>query len=104
MHHSDLIDREAASIDIVRAEEWRRKAVEDTRKQEDLYASTQFSSVLTWLNVQDYQQEDKLEQHLEQIHSNSCQWFRDHEKARLWLASSEQKNILWVSGNPGAGD
>ena len=104
VRHSDMIDREAVSIDIARAEEWRREADRDAEKQEELQASTQFSAVLAWLNVQDDQQEDELDQHLSLVYADSCKWFQTHRKASAWLSPASSTRILWVKGSPGAGN
>ena len=102
-HHSDMIDREANAINICRAEEWRRKAIEDATRQEELLASTQLKNVLAWLNTRDAEQENELNRHLEQIHANSCLWIRQHPLVKPWLSSSSQSCVLWVHGAPGAG-
>ena len=102
--HSDMIDREAHSISICRAEELRRKAAEDYEKQETLLANTQLQGVLAWLNVQDWQQEDELDQHVRCIHANSCSWIQQHSKVQPWLSCSRCSYILWINGNPGAGE
>lgn len=104
VQHSDLIDKEAVSIDIARAEQWRRQLIQEARKQETLQSSDQFQSVLTWLGVQSHVQEDVLDEHLNQIHPNSCDWISTHRIAKPWVASSLQDRSMWINGNPGAGE
>ena len=102
-HHSDMVDKEAVSINISRAETWRKQMIEQSRKQALLQTSAQFHSVLAWLKVQSYVQEDVLDEHLRLIHANSCDWFQGHKRAKPWLASSLNDRALWIKGNPGAG-
>ena len=102
-HHSDMIDREASSINIARAEQWRRNAAEEARKQEETTANGQLQSVLAWLNGRDVEQEDELDHHTELIHTNSCRWVQDHKKVQRWLSTRNQDRILWIHGSPGAG-
>ena len=101
--HSDMIDKEAVSIDIARTEEWRRQTLEEARKQEESQTNAQFQSVLAWLNVQGYTQEDELDQNLKMIHADSCEWIQGHQKAKSWFASTLQDRVIWIKGNPGAG-
>ena len=102
-YHSDMIDREANSINIARAEQWRRNAAEEARKQEESITNTQLQSVLTWLNGRDVEQENELDLHTELIHPDSCRWVQDHKKVQRWLSTLNQDPVLWIYGAPGAG-
>ena len=104
VYHSDILDKEALSIDISRAEEWRRRAKEDAAKHEESLAATHLSAVLSWLDVQDSQQEDVLDEHLRSIYADSCQWIQGHRKTSPWLSSAGSNRVLWMKGNPGAGE
>ncbi|KAK2802065.1 hypothetical protein FQN51_004975 [Onygenales sp. PD_10] len=101
--HSEMIDKEANSIDIARAQEWREKASEDMRKQEEARSHTQFNAVLAWLDVKDYEQEEELDWHSSLCHNGSCDWIQNHSTIKPWLCPGDQNLILWIKGKPGAG-
>ena len=104
-HHSDMIDREANSINIARAEQWRRNAAEETKNQEESEAIKQFKSSLSWLkaNDVDVEQENELDDKTMRIHANSCQWIQDHRKVQAWRSAFDRDRVLWIHGAPGAG-
>lgn len=58
---SALIDREAASLDIQNASEWRQKSLEDATVQEQRWQSTQAQTMMKWLETGDNDQELKLD-------------------------------------------
>lgn len=84
--HSELVDKEANSIDIAEAKEWRSELVEDTTRKEQERSVTQFHVALSWLEVKDYEhvkQEDELDRQSSLYHAHSCDWIQKNPKARL---------------------
>jgi hypothetical protein len=104
--HSELVDKEANSIDIAEAKEWRSKLMEDTVKKEQERSVTQFYAALSWLEVKDYEhieQEDELDRQSSLHHAHSCDWIQKNPKARLWMRLGKEELVLWLNGKPGAG-
>ncbi|KAH0560093.1 hypothetical protein GP486_003386 [Trichoglossum hirsutum] len=104
--HSELIDKEANSIDITEAKEWRSRLMENTAKKEQERSITQFRAVLSWLEVKDYEQrkqEDELDRQYNLHHDHSCDWILKNSKARSWMRLGTDELVLWLNGKPGAG-
>ena len=101
--NSDLIDREANSINIAQAQEQRIKADDEMEKQERARFTTQLQASLSWLGVEGAEQEDELVRLAELSHPNSCDWIQNQPKARSWMRLDKDNPILWINGKPGAG-
>ncbi|KAH0541368.1 hypothetical protein FGG08_004132 [Glutinoglossum americanum] len=103
--HSELVDKEANSIDIAEAKEWRSKLLEDTIRKEQERSVTQLRAALSWLEVKDgeqIEQEDELDRQYSLHHAHSCDWIQKNSKARSWMRLGEDELVLWLNGKPGA--
>lgn len=100
--HSELVDKEATSIDIVESQLWPRKAHEEVAKQEQSRNVFQLQTILQWLNVSDYQQEE-LERLLQLSHKSSCDWLATNKKIQAWIKTGNELPVLWMKGIPGSG-
>ncbi|KXH58631.1 NACHT domain-containing protein [Colletotrichum salicis] len=83
---SDLIDREAASYEIVQAIEWRQKLLDEDQDREKKEETNQREAVNKWLQVS-----DRNEEKLERLHN------------RCLDGTSQGKPVLWLHGKPGSG-
>src|SRR5438046_2692789 len=104
--HSELVDKEASSIDIAEAKEWRSRLMEDTARKEQERSITQFHAALSWLEVKDYEQieqEEELDRQFNLHHAHSCDWIQKNPKARSWMRPGKEELVLWLNGKPGAG-
>ena len=109
--HRDLIDREAAAIDITQAKEWRAQQMRDIRqwraeraeyleKSEKDRLTTQVREAVAWLGARDEQDNE-----LNRV-SDACDskhWALEDPKVLLWLDQSRYHSTLWLNGKPGAG-
>ena len=109
--HRDLIDREAAAIDITQAKEWRTQQMREIRQwrteraehldklEKDRLAS-QVREAIAWFGARD-EQDDEFNRV-----SDACtskHWALDDPKVLLWLEQSRYNTTLWLNGKPGAG-
>ncbi|KAK1459054.1 NACHT domain-containing protein [Colletotrichum melonis] len=99
---SELIDREAASYEIVQAREWRQKRLEEAQDREKKEEIHQREAVNKWLQVSDRNGEK-----LERLHSRcldgTSQWVTSSPQVRSWLQKGRGKPVLWLHGKPGSG-
>ena len=105
--HRDLVDREAAAIDIAQAKEWRAefrqwrtKLAEQDDKSENDRRKTQLREAVAWFGARDGQ-EDEFNRL-----SDTCiskHWALEHPKVLSWLDQNRCNGILWLNGKPGAG-
>ncbi|KXH46596.1 NACHT domain-containing protein [Colletotrichum nymphaeae SA-01] len=98
---SELIDREAASYEIVQAREWRQNLLEkaqDQEKKEEIY---QREAVNKWLQVSD-RNEEKLERLHNRCLDGTSQWVTRSPQVRSWLQKGRGKSVLWLHGKPGS--
>ncbi|RFN46906.1 nacht domain-containing protein [Fusarium flagelliforme] len=98
-----LIDREAASLDIQNASEWRRKSLEDATVQERRWQSTQAQTMMKWLETGDNDQELKLDWLKGRCCPGTGSWITSNEKFRSWLQRGRGNPIMWLYGKPGSG-
>ena len=99
--HSDWLDREANSLDIIEAKEWRRKLQDDAEIREKERSDIQFQDALTWLAVDD--QEDDLDRLSGRCQPDTCDWFFKHAKIVSWAKDEPNELLLWLKGIPGSG-
>jgi hypothetical protein len=102
-YHSELIDKEAITVDISDAVARRKEDVDRWEQQEREWQALKFRTVLSWLATDDPLQEDSLERHTGDCHPSSCNWFIQHRKTQLWLNDGAENAFLWLYGKPGAG-
>jgi hypothetical protein len=101
--HSELVDKEANSFDIVEAKEWRTRWLDEISKKEKARVASQFQDVLSWLEVSSSEQEDKIDDLSNRSHSGSCNWILNNQKTRLWMRKGPEQPIMWLKGKPGSG-
>ena len=99
--HSDWLDREANSLDIIEAREWRRKLQDDAGIREKDRSDIHFQDALTWLAVDD--QEDELDRLSDRCQPDTCNWLFKHEKVVSWCNDEPIGLLLWLKGIPGSG-
>ena len=100
--HSDLLDREAASIHFAEAKE---AALVSQRQVDDNEADRrriELREVQRWLAV-DGAQEARLERLANRCQPDSCEWMFRNESIVSWLHSNRNNPVLWIKGNPGSG-
>ncbi|KAK1728107.1 uncharacterized protein BDZ83DRAFT_149704 [Colletotrichum acutatum] len=100
--HSELIDREAASYEIVQAREWRQKLLEEAQDREKKEEIHQREAVNKWLQVSD-RSEEKLERLHNRCLDGTSQWLTGSPQVRSWLQKGREKPVLWLNGKPGSG-
>lgn len=101
--HRDLIDKEAVSFDIVQASRNRRKIDEELEKTEQERSNSHLQAVLSWLCVDDRQQEDDLWHLNQKRYPDTCQWLLETSKYQTWLSEHSQSPVVWLQGIPGSG-
>ncbi|KAH8680543.1 hypothetical protein BX600DRAFT_636 [Xylariales sp. PMI_506] len=102
-HYSDQIDRNAASLDIIAATEWRDRDAEMARTREHRWQTEQLNVVLNWLGSGDQVQEERLEWLKARCYDGTSQWIIRTSKFRSWLQHGRGDPVLWMTGKPGSG-
>ncbi|KAL8792043.1 MAG: hypothetical protein Q9195_005384 [Heterodermia aff. obscurata] len=100
--HSDLLDREAASMHFASAKDAElalQRQIEETEAQKK---RAEWKSVQQWLSV-DGAQETRLERLAERCQPGSCNWILHNAVISSWLHEGLSKSIVWVKGHPGSG-
>ncbi|KAF0325303.1 hypothetical protein GQ607_007337 [Colletotrichum asianum] len=101
----DLVDREAASFEIVEAMEERRKSLLEANRKEMERLDEYSRQVFEWLQLgeRDREQEDILNDFQEARVQNTCEWLMKHPEIRTWLDEEDKRQVLWLKGKPGSG-
>ena len=100
--HSDLLDREAASIHFAEVKEATlvaQRQVDDTEAER---RRTELKEVQRWLAV-DGVQEARLERLKNRCQPGSCEWIFRNDSIISWLHLNRNKPVLWINGKPGSG-
>ncbi|KAI8212883.1 NACHT domain-containing protein [Colletotrichum sp. SAR 10_66] len=101
--NSELIDKEAASVDIIEAREWRQKSRELASAREKKWETDQRDAVIGWLQDGDAKQDDTLEWLRNRCYEGTSQWLLKSSKVRSWLQYRKGPQVLWLNGKPGSG-
>lgn len=103
--NSELIDKEAVSLDINQARDWRQRSLEDAANRKRRWEFEQRDAVLRWLEVGDSKsyQEDKLELLRSHCCEGTSQWLTKSQQVRSWLRVKRCHSVLWLHGKPGSG-
>lgn len=102
--NSELIEKEAASVDIIEAREWRQKSRELAAAREKKWETDQRDAVIRWLQDGDTKQDDALEWLRNRCYEGTSQWLLKSSKVRSWLQYRKGPQILWLNGKPGSGN
>ncbi|KAI3318736.1 hypothetical protein HD806DRAFT_510815 [Xylariaceae sp. AK1471] len=101
--HSEAIDQEAATIDIVEAKQWREKLASQVATREKDRIDRQRQSVIAWLALEHLPQDDNREKLLRDCLQGSCDWALKQEKVASWAKIDSKLAVVWLHGKPGAG-
>lgn len=91
----DLVDRDAASISIVEAKEWRNDAMAQIEKRERESLIKQQQAVIAWLETTASSQENELNTQLDYCHANTCNWMTGNSKMKAWMGRGSGKKLLF---------
>ncbi|KAI1291072.1 hypothetical protein F5Y03DRAFT_377684 [Xylaria venustula] len=100
---SELIDKEAVSLDITQAAEQRQRDLDASISRETRWKTEQLQSVLDWLEMGESDPELKLEWLHSRCYEGTSQWITKSSKLRSWLQRGRGPNLLWLYGKPGSG-
>jgi len=101
--HKELLTKEAVTIDLVEAREWRAKAQEDLDVREKKRSDTYLHDTVAWLNIATESQDDELDRLLSKRLDGTCEWIFRNAKMKEWKDDAHGEPVLWVKGIPGAG-
>ena len=110
----DFVDREAISIDIAESKESRSRLHEElsqrhkhslqlTEQNEISARNARMQHSVTWLSVNDGDQENHYDQISGRRHDETCEWVMRQSQMQCWIGDGAKDPILWLSGKPGAG-
>ena len=111
--HRDLIDQEAATIDIVESKAWRDKHLEQIRQwrierahdvdvKEKERLALQIRDTMNWLGASE-EQEDTHAKLLRAYESDDAHWILTEPLVVSWLNDGRDCSVLWLNGKPGSG-
>lgn len=101
--HADLVDKEANAFNILSLQQLRQQCADDVAKREQQALDKQFESTLAWLDVREYDQEDRIRKLSTRCHPGTSDWLFDHVRYSKWRGGSSAPALLWVHGIPGSG-
>ncbi|KAI8631011.1 hypothetical protein F5Y19DRAFT_483660 [Xylariaceae sp. FL1651] len=101
----DLVDREAASFDIVEAKANRQELIEKLEQRAKEIRDWQLREIFVWLDLagRDREQEDLLSKFQLNRHEGTCRWVFEHPRFQTWFDEEDPRLIIWLKGKPGSG-
>jgi adenylosuccinate lyase len=102
-HHKELLHKEAVTLDIVAAQQWRLEAEEHVIRQEKKSQDFFLHDSISWLKVADEQHDDELERLADKRQEGTCEWVFRNSLFQNWKDDPHGDPVLWVKGIPGAG-
>jgi hypothetical protein len=108
------VDKEAVSIDIAESKESRSRLHEEILQRHkyslQLIEHNEVSARIarmqhsvTWLSVNDGDQEIHYDRISGRRHDETCEWVMKQSEMQCWRGNGAKDPILWLSGKPGAG-
>jgi hypothetical protein len=101
--HKELLFKEAVTIDIVEARQWRTRALEDLENREKKRDAIHLHDTLAWLNVHQQDEGDEFDRLLRKRQPGTCEWIFKRSEFESWAKEAHADRVLWVKGIPGAG-
>jgi hypothetical protein len=101
--HQELLMREAITIDIVAARQWRTQAQEELLRREKESQDFYLHDSIAWLKVAVEDHDDELERLSDKRQKGTCEWVFNNPLFEIWKEDPHAEPILWVKGIPGAG-
>jgi hypothetical protein len=102
-YHSDLVDKEAVSFDIVASANHRKEDLERFKKQKREWKNAKLNATLSWLGFSSQVVDYKLDKLTRSCSQESCEWLLKHPKVIPWLDNKDKSSVVWLHGKPGAG-
>ncbi|KAI5861038.1 hypothetical protein GGS23DRAFT_205824 [Durotheca rogersii] len=102
-HNSDLIDREAVSLNIMQMAESRQRSLKESECREKQWQAEQYRGLLNWLEAGDNVQELKLDWLASRCCTDTSGWIDKSSRLRSWLQRGRGNAVLWLQGKPGSG-
>ncbi|KAL9622931.1 MAG: hypothetical protein Q9160_002649 [Pyrenula sp. 1 TL-2023] len=101
----DLVDREAATYEILEAKENRKKHAEEIERRQKESQEEHLREVFVWLDLagRDREQEESIEKVLKAREDGTCKWVLEHDKVQTWFDEEDPRQVLWLKGKPGSG-
>lgn len=90
------------SFDIHEANNTRRKLDEEISQAEAEREQSHRQAALSWLAVDDCEQENLLHELTQKRYGGTCDWLFEHVQFKKWSLASKKTN-LWLNGIPGSG-
>ena len=100
--HSDLLDREAASIHFAQAKEQSDIAQRQFDEIERQRKRMELREIQQWLNVNS-EQEARLSRLAKRCQPGSCEWMFGNDSIKSWELINRNTPVIWIKGNPGSG-
>ena len=101
--HVELVDKCANAVAIREAQRWREEEHAKVLSQEKEISVKQYQSLLSWLDYQESEQQDFIDDIASNCHPGTVEWVHKNAKVQAWLRNSREQCVLWLKGNPGAG-
>ncbi|KAI1734594.1 hypothetical protein F4680DRAFT_336723 [Xylaria scruposa] len=101
--HSEAIDQEATTIDIIEAKQWRERLALQVTDRENDRIDRQRQSVIAWLALEHLPQDDNREKLIRDCLQGSCDWVLKQEEMASWAKIDSKLSVIWLHGKPGAG-
>jgi hypothetical protein len=103
-YHSDLVEKEAISIDIAASAKHQKDDAERFEKQEKEWKSAKLNAALSWLGFGGHVVDTKLDNLVRDSSLGTCEWLLKHPKIEPWLQDQGPCSVVWLHGKPGAGE
>lgn len=102
-YHSDLLDKEAFTINVSEAVRHNQEEAARWEQEEAEWEAFKLRDVLSWLRINESSPEHTLKRHCQDSLPDSCDWFIQQDKIQLWQKHGIENALVWVTGKPGAG-
>lgn len=100
--HTDLLDKEAASIHFLDAKRMVDQTLQDAEDRERQKCASELREVLGWL-APDLNQDQRLDRLSRDCLAETCEWFLRNDVIASWIHEGTSRPVVWLNGIPGSG-
>jgi len=100
--HTDLLDKEAASIHFLDAKRMADQTLQEVDDRERRRCASELREVFSWLSPDPYQ-DQRLDKLSRDCQADTCEWLLRNDVISSWIREGESRPVVWLNGIPGSG-
>jgi hypothetical protein len=85
------------------ARSWREEDIANSTRQEKEQSLRQYQCLLSWLDMNEAQQDEILQSLSNACRMGTCEWIVRKPSMKDWMRRQREHAFIWLKGKPGSG-